>query len=108
MNDYQAIREQLISLQSGLESRMDRIVRNITHADTPLSRNSEEQAQEQENLEVVDALGNATRTELHQVKQAIKRIDTGQYGYCSHCDQSITIERLHVLPYTDRCINCAE
>ncbi len=108
MNDYQAIRDQLISLQRGLESRMDRIVRNITHADTPLSRDSEEQAQEQENSEVVDALGNATRTELQQVKQAIVRIDAGRYGHCSQCDKSITIERLRALPFTERCIRCAE
>jgi RNA polymerase-binding protein DksA len=108
MSDYTEVRNNLVALLDELEQRFNKITENVTHANEPLSRDFEEQAAELENSEVVDFLGNFTRDEIVQVKQAIKRIDDGEYGICVSCGESIAIERLKALPFAAKCIRCAE
>ena len=108
MTNYTETRNNLVALLAELEQRFNKITDNITHANEPLSRDFEEQATEMENSEVVDFLGNFTRDEITQVKQAIKRIDEGEYGFCINCGEDIAPERLKALPFTARCIRCAE
>lgn len=44
--------------------------------------------------------------ELRQVQAALFRIDTGVYGDCVDCGESIAFERLHVQPAAERCATC--
>jgi len=45
---------------------------------------------------------------LRNVEIALARIDSGDYGYCSSCDDEIYPKRLEVDPTTPLCIVCAE
>lgn len=108
MDDYTEVRNKLEALLTELEQRFNKITDNITHANEPLSRDSEDQATELENSEVVDFLGNFTRDEMTQIKQAIKRIDDGNYGICVECGKPVLPERLKILPFAAKCIHCAE
>lgn len=45
--------------------------------------------------------------ELQQIMSALKRIDSGDYGYCVDCDEDIAIGRLQLDPATPLCIRCA-
>lgn len=107
MEDYTEVRNNLVALLAELEHRFNNITDNVTHANEPLSRDFEEQAAELENSEVVDFLGNFTRDEIIQVKQAIKRIDDGEYGNCVECGEPILAERLKILPFVAKCVRCA-
>lgn len=108
MDDYTEVRNNLVALLAELEQRFNKITDNITHANEPLSRDFEEQATEMENSEVVDFLGNFTRDEMIQIKQAIKRIDDGEYGICVECGEAVLPQRLKILPFAAKCIRCAE
>ncbi|MGB7859970.1 MAG: TraR/DksA C4-type zinc finger protein [Acidimicrobiia bacterium] len=44
---------------------------------------------------------------LRKVDHALDRVGTGDYGICESCGKSIPIERLDVLPYSTRCVECA-
>lgn len=44
--------------------------------------------------------------DLHDVEKAIKRIEEGKYGICSHCGQEIEIERLKIRPESSSCVVC--
>ena len=55
----------------------------------------------------MDYLGNSARTEIEMIKQAIARIDKGQYGTCQICGEPIGKERLEALPFSSMCIKCA-
>lgn len=46
-------------------------------------------------------------TELGRITQALKRIQTGDFGYCSACDEEIAIKRLQIAPSVSLCIKCA-
>ena len=103
-NDYTEIRDILISKREELATRLERIKENLTAG---RSADSQEQAQELENAEVVDALGNEARLELCQVARALEQIKNETYGICVSCSETIPLARLEAQPFADRCIRCA-
>ena len=108
MKEYEEVRTSLIAMLEELDERLIKITDDVKHTEEPLSKDFAEQAVQAENDEVLDYLGNVTRSEIEQVKQAIARIDKGGYGVCEICGEAIKKERLKALPFTKICINCAE
>jgi RNA polymerase-binding protein DksA len=108
MKEYQEVRGHLLDMLEELDERLSKITDDVRHVDKPLEQDFSEQATENENDEVLDALGNAARDEVEKIKQAISRIDAGTYGICLNCGEPIRKERLTALPYANSCIHCAE
>lgn len=104
MDDYTEIREQLLRKQEELNVRLSNIKSNITRG---RSADSQEQAQELENAEVVDALGNEATLELRLIAKALDQIKNGTYGDCVDCGKNIPLARLQAYPFAERCIDCA-
>jgi len=44
---------------------------------------------------------------LQMIEAALKRLDKGDYGFCTQCDEEIPAKRLEVDPASPRCIKCA-
>lgn len=104
MKEYEEVRHSLIDMLEELDDRLAKITHDVKE---PLDKDFEEQAAQAENDEVLDSLGNAARTEIEMVRQAIARIDQGGYGSCQVCGEPINKERLRIVPYTTMCIKCA-
>ena len=102
----QHARQRLLTIRGELEARLVRTHKH-SHRVEALSPNSHEQAVETANDQVVQALEDEGRLELHQVRQALARIDSGNYANCSKCGKAISEERLKAIPWTDLCIHCA-
>ncbi|WP_438952101.1 TraR/DksA family transcriptional regulator [Porticoccus sp.] len=102
--ELEAIRQQLTTRRTELADRLSSLKADITQSH---SRDWAEQAQERENDEVVEALGNEAKQELSLVNRAIERIESGTYNLCSQCGGEIALQRLQAVPYTNLCINCA-
>ncbi len=107
MKEYDDVRGVLSTLLDELNSRLDNIIHDVRHDQSPLEQNFSEQATQNENNEVLDQLGNSARAEIDQIKLAIANIDSGRYGICELCDEPISKERLAAVPYTSQCIKCA-
>ena len=45
---------------------------------------------------------------LRKIEDAIHSIEEGKYGRCANCGQSISEERLEVIPYARTCVGCKE
>ncbi len=104
MEQYADIEKTLVAKRDELAHRLQRIKDNLTAG---RSADSQEQAQELENAEVVDALGNETRNELTMVAKALDQIKNGAFGVCADCGEDIPMARLKAYPFADRCIRCA-
>lgn len=104
MEQYAEIQSRLIAKQAELTRRLQRIKDNLTAG---RSADSQEQAQELENAEVVDQLGNETRNEISRIARALDQIKNETYGFCADCGEQIPTARLEAHPYADRCIRCA-
>jgi RNA polymerase-binding protein DksA len=98
------IKQTLLDLQAKLEERLSAVRRDLQQEH---SNDWEEQAQERENDEVLEALQGELTHELNQIKTALLKIESGDYGVCSGCGEDIAAERLEVLPDADLCIKCA-
>ena len=104
MPDLEKIKLALTAKLHEMEARVESI-------DEDLSREEDddwqENAVESKDDEVLEEVGEATQDDILQVKLALSRLEEGKYGVCSKCDKAIAKERLKVLPYATRCVNCA-
>ena len=101
---YEALRAELEARLAELQARLASIKRDVTQSH---SGDSAEQAQERENDEVVDAIGNETAQSIRVIQSALERIDDGSYGVCESCGEDIAPGRLEAIPEATRCVNCA-
>jgi len=49
---------------------------------------------------------NRSEHQLHDIDQALKRLETSTYGICLDCGESIQPERLEIMPTAALCIKC--
>ena len=101
---YSKIQAELESRLAELQKRLESIKRDVTQAH---SGDSAEQAQERENDEVVDAIGNETAQSIKIIQAALARIEDGSYGTCKNCGEDIGEARLEAMPEATRCVQCA-
>ena len=103
--DQKALKTELEARLASLLARLSNIKKDVTQSH---SGDSAEQAQERENDEVVDAIGNETKQSIQIIQAALDRIADGTYGECAGCGESIGEARLQAIPEATRCVNCAD
>ena len=102
---YEALKTELEERLVTLQARLSSIKKDVTQAH---SGDSAEQAQERENDEVVDAIGNETAQSIRVIQSALERIENGSYGTCDSCGEDIGQARLEAVPEATRCVSCAQ
>ncbi|MGA8850789.1 MAG: TraR/DksA C4-type zinc finger protein [Aeromicrobium sp.] len=55
----------------------------------------------------IAALVRQTQDHLAEIDAAVERLDTGTYGTCERCGETIGAERLGARPTARTCIQCA-
>ena len=56
--------------------------------------------------QLVMELGEKELKKLRLVEEAIVKINDGQYGVCSKCEELIPEKRLTVVPFASHCVDC--
>jgi len=56
---------------------------------------------------MAQAAERARARDLQRIDAALRRIEDGEYGYCSECGEAIAEKRLAVDPMASLCIACA-
>jgi RNA polymerase-binding transcription factor DksA len=105
MHQHQQLRVQLETRLGELLGRIGRIEHDLRR--TP-DRDWSEQAILGENDEVLEGLDELERAEAFTIRQALRRIESGEYGICGRCGAQIDRKRLEAVPTTDRCIDCVD
>ena len=103
-----AIKNELTERKALLEKRADKVERDASHRDQPLSADFAEQAVERENDDVLTAIGEESRHEIDLINKALHRLEQDEYGECQGCGGDIDELRLAAVPYAELCIKCAE
>ena len=52
------------------------------------------------------ALANNEQELVYLINEALSRIDSGEYGICELCENSIKRSRLNAIPYAKHCLKC--
>ncbi len=102
---YKNAEKNLKKIKKELKTRIKHIKKSLT---ATRSKDWEEAAIEAENDEVLEGIYSESTAELIQVKFALKRIKSGDYGDCAECGDGINKKRLQIMPYTSLCIQCAQ
>ncbi|MFP3874004.1 MAG: TraR/DksA family transcriptional regulator [Thiohalophilus sp.] len=104
MSDHAEYRQALLAKRREL---LERVTAIADDKQRPASADSEEQAVELENEEVLSALDEEARAILNQIDQALQRMEQGEYGLCRACGKPIAPARLKAIPHAALCIDCA-
>lgn len=102
---HHSLKKELEARLAALQIRLASLRSDVMQ---PHSEDSAERAQERENDEVVDAIGNETAVSIRAILAALDRIESGTYGTCGDCGEAIGEARLKAIPEATRCLNCAQ
>ncbi len=97
-------RKQLMDRLKELSSRLHEIELELAQQG---SEEREDLAIDREDDEVLEDLSEAAIDEVRAIRAALRRIDKGEYGYCTRCGAKISEERLDLIPQTPFCSDCA-
>lgn len=103
--NIERLRQQLTERLSELEGRLASVRQDLRKSH---SADSAEQAQERENEEVESAIGVEAEQSIREIRLALERLESGNYGECERCGEPIPEARLLARPETTRCVACAE
>lgn len=95
-------REELVALrQSSSESRAP-----VELDQTTQGRLSRMDAMQQQAMAV--EADRRRDLQIQRIDAALKRIESGDFGYCIKCDEEIAAKRLEIDPATAACIACTQ
>jgi len=103
MVDYSIVKSELESKLSDLLERADRIENQLSD---PGEKDWEENAIAKEGDEVLEVVGGVTDAEIHDIREALHRIATDEYGVCTSCHKPIAKARLTAIPWAKTCVAC--
>jgi DnaK suppressor protein len=105
MSSHSKLREQLATRLADIGQRVGRIEGDLRREH---DRDWVEQATELENDEVLEGLDELGRAEVREIRETLRRIEDGTYGFCVECRQPIDEKRLQAVPTAATCIYCAK
>jgi len=91
---------QLEARLADLTGRIGAIGRELDSHD---AKDWEEMATERESDQVLETMGVGAQQEIRAIEAALRRIQSGDYGFCVKCGKEIGEARLDLLPYTPFC-----
>lgn len=107
-------RERLLALRAQAEARVQATAATLdelTH-DRESSNDDDEHDPEGVTLSSewsrLTGLAEAAASELHQVDDALTRVEAATYGVCANCGRPIPAGRLEARPFAEYCVSCAE
>jgi DnaK suppressor protein len=105
-------REKLESVKGLLLSRREALARDLRQAtqdfidDEPSFADSVDQASADVDRTLSMNLKNRERGVLKQIDEALRRIESGEFGKCEQCEEEISEARIKAFPFTTLCIDC--
>lgn len=107
MTTPQDLRASLEQKLGNLLGRSQRMEDRLRHADGSFPDDWEDRVTVLQGDEVLEALDAETRAEIQQIQGALQRLRDGTYGVCLVCGDPIAPGRLHAIPVTTTCADCA-
>ena len=65
-------------------------------------------ASDERDREINLLLGDRERKKLQLIEDALRRVDSGEYGECEECGGEIIAGRLEAMPFTRLCVTCQD
>lgn len=102
------LRERAAQLRSEIQSTLDRSADESHARIAELARDQEDDSFSNLIVDLNFSDIDRDAKELRRIDNALTRLNSGTYGDCLDCGQTIPIERLKAEPTAGRCIACQE
>lgn len=102
-----ATKEKLGTELQSILGRHGKIKSHLHNMDRDIPKDWQEAAQLAENDEVLEALEESSRVRIEGLRNALRRIELGEYTACVSCGEEINPRRLAAIPVTPLCVSCA-
>lgn len=105
-------KEKLENFKKQLMNQREALAQDIRQAtaqminDEEMYTDSVDQASADVDKSFALQMKNRERNTLWQIDEALRRIDSGNYGECERCGESIAEARIKAFPFTTLCIDC--
>ncbi|EGJ50229.1 TraR/DksA C4-type zinc finger protein [Desulfocurvibacter africanus] len=102
------IRRRIVELIETLRSDMAMLEENAkpVDLDQPIGRLSRMDSMASQALGA-RSLAEA-KVRLVRLEQALRQVDSPEFGFCASCGEEIAIRRILAMPETDLCVHCAQ
>ena len=97
-------------LQAELAELLDRDARMQAHlrGGASLPQDWDDRNSATQGDEVLEQLEQGTYDRIGVLREAVQRIDQGDYGTCEVCGEAIPDDRLMAMPTARTCVGCAD
>lgn len=102
---FRALIEQRLSELASAEPSKRGDARPVELDQSRVGRLSRQDALQSQALSVAALERN--RVHINRLRTALKRIDSGDYGWCQECGREIPEGRLNIDPAAEHCVACA-
>jgi len=109
MNEHQVrhFRQLLLGWRAELLREASRTVHHLQDEALPLADPNDRASQEEEFAVELRARERERRL-IAKIDEAVRQLDSGEYGYCEDCGEPIGIRRLEARPTATLCVDCKE
>jgi DnaK suppressor protein len=91
-------------LQNALHRRVREVASGVSGEGLDETEHAEVDIQEHIEVALIEMKGET----LQRLREALVRLEAGEYGYCAECADEISEKRLQALPFAVRCKSCEE
>lgn len=99
-------REAIIEEISAMNPQLGTTIRESTGDISSYSYHMADQGTDAMNREIAFMLTSKSGRLLYHIDEALRRIDSGEYGKCFGCGKQISTARLAAVPHARFCIEC--
>ena len=98
----------LLKKKNKIIEKLSEAMIEIKEVETGIAQDLVDKADSSYTNEFLLSLSDAERNQILLIDEALKRIESCDYGICQMCDQKISKKRLDIVPWTSYCIKCQE
>jgi len=104
----ESFRRQLVDLQNRITGDYERVVESSSEEFGAEVPDVNDEASRTINRRILLQIGDQSHEILKLIREALERMEAGEYGVCQECDEDIPVKRLELVPYARFCVRCKE
>lgn len=101
-------RQSLLARRDSLVGQVQQAEMHSRERDSEATQDPADMAANAYNKEVLVSMSKNDRQLLTMVESALARMEQGEYGLCTNCEQPINEKRLAAIPWARLCLRCQE
>ena len=101
-------RKSLLEQKEKIVRKLSQFYNESKEVETDIAQDVVDKAESSYTKEFLLSLSNAEREQLLMLDEALKRLETPEFGICQMCQKMIGKKRLTTLPWTPYCIDCQQ